>query len=96
MEKFEKKEYYEIDTGEIDDLAEKHYGIKEFCWEATMETNDGYSKTELDGVIEDGDLKTEKALRNGESPMWSGHVLLNMLAKDGHIPKGNYLIDHTH
>jgi len=100
MEQFKKREYYEMDYWDLDELIETHLGFNPGCcdcWETGNDTwkvlhisknVDIYETEELKLLLEDGEQYGYKIRNSYNAP----YLAMVELCRRDIIPEGNYLI----
>lgn len=83
-----------VDCDDLERYIRRIYGV---VYEIVAEqewNNDSNYKFSVDGVIPNYDMNKVERIRNGNNPgQYSLHIFLNLLALDGHISRGDYLIE---
>lgn len=90
--KGEKKVIFEVDYSDFEDFVNEIYGGN-FDFVADHEANN-YSSYDFDAPNMNRDFggKYEAKIREGKFNGVPVHAIFNVLLKDGHIEKGNYII----
>lgn len=90
--KHEVKTIYEVEFNEFDKLVQETYDpIYEFMSVQVAGRDSSYSFN-VTGEINDWEDGNANFIRGGNIPTYSNPLLLNVLAADGHIEKGDYVI----
>ncbi len=85
----------EVDYKELEVFATKIYNLKNYSFVAIEEgQNDSSYPFTVDGEIDELDQIYVDLIKNdGRVPSYNNGILLNLLCKEGHIDKGEYLIN---
>lgn len=85
---------YQVDYFELERFAKEIYGLDDYSFVATEECgNDSEHRFRVNGKVDSWDADNEVAILNTtDVPCYANGLLLNMLCRDGHIPKGEYLV----
>ncbi len=90
--KHEVKTIYEVDYWDLDELVQGLYD-KDYEFPDVQEaSNDSSYQFKVTGEIREWDVQNADAIRGGNIPHYSNRLLMNVLAADGHIEKGDYVI----
>lgn len=103
MMKLEKKEFYEIGIDVVQDLMEEHLGVTRDDFEIIAEEEMHNGATVWHGIGENRGLdhynqliKDFEGFKAGEKyHMMYGAAFMELLSLKGHIPAGNYILDHS-
>lgn len=83
----------EIDSNELDELVKKHLGYSEYEFVPVEECgNDSSHEFTVDGKIDAYEEKDLAKWKAGQFVHYSNGLVLNELARQGYIEKGEYLV----
>lgn len=90
-----KRTIFEVEYGNLEEFVESKYGGR-FCFISTHEaTNDNvYEFTVKKGNMNNEfNQKDAEKIRQGDYPMYSVGKVFNVMADDGFIEEGTYMVD---
>lgn len=83
-----------VDAGEVEATFQRVFGYHPYSLQATEEAaNDSIAEFHVTGEVDVDDDEEDIALiKMGKVPLYRTNLLLNLLARGGHIETGWYLV----
>lgn len=92
--KCEKKTYLRVSYKDFDSFVESVYGCPFSVTASEEMRNDSvYSFNGIDGIVDEYDEERIDSFLKGNEEMFIARILLNDLARKGHIEPGDYIIN---
>lgn len=86
------KTVIEIDYNELNELVKGKLGYKKYRFGDDGVANDSIHSFEIDGKLDDYQIKECAEYAAGTNEYCSDDTVLNKLCAEGHIPAGEYLV----
>ena len=89
-----KETHITVEYHELNKFVEQEFGLQKWNVAEEEETGNDVSLTfTVDGNVADYEMQYINDLKNGKRTMYVTNTILNYLAAEGKIEKGNYLIN---